>query len=34
MGGIMNYKARLCSPYINHFLQPDSMIPNPDNPQS
>jgi hypothetical protein len=22
------------SPYINHFLQPDSIIPNPANPQS
>jgi RHS repeat-associated protein len=34
MGGIMDYKARFYSPYINHFLQPDSIIPNPANPQS
>ncbi len=25
---------RLSSPYINHFLQPDTIIPNPANPQS
>ncbi len=24
----------MSSPYINHFLQPDSIIPNPSNPQS
>jgi RHS repeat-associated protein len=34
MGGIMDYKARFYSPYLNHFLQPDSIIPNPSNPQS
>jgi RHS repeat-associated protein len=34
MGGIMDYKARFYSPYINRFLQPDSIIPNPANPQS
>jgi hypothetical protein len=22
------------SPYINHFIQPDSLIPNPSNPQA
>lgn len=30
----MDYKARFYSPYINRFLQPDSIIPNPANPQS
>jgi RHS repeat-associated protein len=34
MGGIMDYKARFYSPYLNRFLQPDSIIPNPANPQS
>ena len=34
MGGLMDYKARFYSPYINHFLQPDSLIPNPSNPQA
>lgn len=30
----MDYKARFYSPYLNRFLQPDSIIPNPANPQS
>jgi RHS repeat-associated protein len=34
MGGIMDYKARFYSPYINRFLQPDSIIPDLSNPQS
>ena len=34
MGGIMDYKARFYSPYINRFLQPDSIIPNAGNPQN
>jgi RHS repeat-associated protein len=34
MGGLMDYKARFYSSYINHFLQPDSLIPNPSNPQA
>jgi RHS repeat-associated protein len=34
MGGIMDYKARFYSPYLNRFLQPDSIIPNPSNPQN
>jgi RHS repeat-associated protein len=34
MGGIMDYKARFYSPYINRFLQPDTLIPGPENPQS
>jgi RHS repeat-associated protein len=34
MGGIMDYKARFYSPYLNRFLQPDSIIPNPANPQN
>ena len=34
MGGIMDYKARFYSPYINRFLQPDTIIPSADNPQS
>jgi RHS repeat-associated protein len=34
MGGIMDFRARLYSPYINRFTQPDTIIPNPANPQS
>jgi RHS repeat-associated protein len=33
MGGLMDYKARFYSPYINHFTQPDTVVPNPINPQ-
>ncbi|MCC6298907.1 MAG: RHS repeat-associated core domain-containing protein [Anaerolineales bacterium] len=33
MGGIMDYKARFFSPYLNHFTQPDSIVSNPYNPQ-
>jgi RHS repeat-associated protein len=32
--GLYNYKARFYDPYITHFLQPDSIVPNPYNPQS
>ncbi len=32
--GLMDYKARFYSPYINHFLQPDSIIPDLFDPQS
>ncbi len=34
MGGIMDYKSRFYSPYINRFLQPDTIIPDQTNPQS
>jgi RHS repeat-associated protein len=34
MGGIMDYKARFYSVYLNRFLQPDTIIPNSANPQS
>ena len=34
MGGLMDYKARFYSPYLNHFIQPDSLIPDPSNPQA
>ena len=34
MGGIMDYKARFYSVGLGRFLQPDSIIPNPANPQS
>jgi RHS repeat-associated protein len=34
MGGIMDYKARFYSPYLNRFLQPDTIIPNAANPQA
>ena len=34
MGGIMDYKARFYSPALGRFVQPDTIIPNPANPQS
>ena len=34
MGGIMDYKARFYAPGLGRFLQPDTMIPTNDNPQS
>jgi RHS repeat-associated protein len=34
MGGLMDYKARFYSPYINRFLQPDTVVPSPVIPQS
>jgi hypothetical protein len=30
----MDYRARFYSPYLNRFIQPDSLIPNPSNPQA
>jgi RHS repeat-associated protein len=34
MGGIMDYKARFYSPYLNHFTQPDTIVSDPYNPQA
>jgi RHS repeat-associated protein len=34
MGGIMDYKARFYSPYITQFSQPDTIVSNPNNPQT
>jgi RHS repeat-associated protein len=34
MGGIIDYKARFYSPALGRFVQPDSIIPNPANPQA
>jgi RHS repeat-associated protein len=34
MGGLMDYKARFYSPYLNRFVQPDSILPDPSNPQA
>ncbi len=34
MGGLMDYRARFYSPYLNRFLQPDSLIPDQTNPQA
>src|SRR5690606_31708926 len=31
--GLMDYKFRFYSPYLNHFTQPDSIVPDPYNPQ-
>ena len=32
--GLMDYRARFYSSYIGRFIQPDSIIPNPGNPQA
>jgi RHS repeat-associated protein len=32
--GLMDYKARFYSPYLNRFTQPDTLIPDPGNPQA
>ncbi|MBI5953670.1 MAG: hypothetical protein HY865_18605 [Chloroflexi bacterium] len=34
MGGLMDYNARFYSPTLGRFLQPDTLIPNTQNPQS
>src|SRR5574338_1319626 len=31
--GLMYYGARWYDPYLNHFTQPDSIVPDPYNPQ-
>lgn len=31
--GLMFYNARWYDPYLNHFTQPDTIVPNPYNPQ-
>jgi RHS repeat-associated protein len=32
--GLMDYKARFYSPYLNRFIQPDTIVPETYNPQS
>ena len=32
--GLYNFKARLYDPVIGRFISPDSIVPDPDNPQS
>lgn len=34
MGSLMDYKARFYSPYLNRWLQPDTMVPSAGNPQT
>jgi RHS repeat-associated protein len=34
MGGLMDYKARFYSTLLGRFIQPDTIIPAPFNPQS
>lgn len=34
MGGLMDYKARFYSPYLNRFIQPDTIVPGMFNPQN
>jgi len=34
MGGIMDYRARFYSPALGRFIQPDTIIPSPANPQA
>ena len=30
----MDYKARFYDPYLNHMTQPDTIVPDPGNPQA
>ncbi len=32
--GLMDYKARIYDPWLGRFVQPDSIVPGPTNPQS
>jgi len=32
--GLYYYRARWYDPYLNRFIQPDTILPNPTNPQS
>jgi len=32
--GLMDYRARFYSPYLNHFTQPDTLVPGAGNPQA
>ncbi len=32
--GLMDYKARYYSPYLNRFVSADTMVPDPTNPQN
>ena len=32
--GLYNYKARLYDPVLGRFISPDSIVPNPEDPQS
>ena len=34
LGSLYDYGARFYSPYLNRWLQPDSIVPQPGNPQS
>jgi hypothetical protein len=30
----MDYRARFYSPLLNRFIQPDTLVPSPSNPQA
>ena len=32
--GLMDYNARFYDPYLNRFISPDTIVPDPANPQS
>jgi RHS repeat-associated protein len=34
LGGLMDYHARHYDPYLNRWIQPDTIVPDPANPQS
>jgi RHS repeat-associated protein len=34
LGSLMYFRARFYSPYLNRWLQPDSIVPEPGNPQA
>ncbi|CAG0969355.1 hypothetical protein ARNL5_01559, partial [Anaerolineae bacterium] len=34
LGSLYDYNARMYSPYLNRWLSPDTIVPDPKNPQS
>ena len=34
LGSLYFYNARFYSPYLNRWIQPDTIVPDPANPQS
>ena len=34
LGSLYDYGARFYSPYLNRWIQPDTIVPDPSNPQS
>jgi len=34
LSGLMDYRARMYDPLLGRFIQPDTIVPNPADPQS